>query len=271
MKKYIMLLLAMTFIFTLAIAQVGITAGVHYVEPNTDMDDDESIKVKIEYDGAFMDDALEIWGNLIYNNPLDSDADGDMEIEVEATYNFNDNMAAILDLCITMPMDSDKDGETWLTPGFRYKFEPSFDFFVRLDLPLILAGDEDTEAMDFVGLNLTMNLNRLRDKRGMADTWGCELKLENWLTEPSEDIFLNYLKITPYFEHEWFYGEIEIAMPLFEDGMDLEGMTITPLIDFNILPVDGLAVEFALPVSNLGADNDDDAIIGFSLGVKYSF
>lgn len=269
MKKILMLLLAMSLFsfMTIAADGLGLTVGVGYVEPDTDWDDDEYIKAEITYEAEFGD--IEVFGELIYNHPTDSDADGWMTIEGEGRYNFNGNMQGILNLFVEMPFDDDDDVEMWLTPGFQYMHTFGFgNFYARADIPLYLTGELD--AMDFVGLDFTFSLMRLRDKRDMPNTWGVELGLENWLTEPTEDIFLNYLTITPYYEHEWFYAELEVLMPLYEDGMDYEGMTITPEFDINIKPVDGLSLWINVPIQNIGAD-EGDAIIGFGVGVRYSF
>ena len=251
---------------------IGITVGVGYIEPCTDIDDDEIIAIKANYEG-YVTDELEVFGELLFLMPTDSDVDGAIVIELEGRYDFNANMRGFLNLWVDLPMDSDLETNIWLTPGFQYKQEAGFgDIYYRADLPLYLSGDFD--AMDFVGLDFTFSFLRLRDKRFMPDTYGLELGIKNWVAVPDEwwnDDFLQRLTITPYYEHEWFYGEVEIAMPLYDDGMDFEGLTITPLFDINILPVPGLALEVAFPLSNIGADNDEDTLVGFFIGVKYSF
>lgn len=277
MKRILMIFLAITLFTGMAFADdIGLTVGIGYIEPNTDADEDERLNAELTYEGEF--GAIEVFGEIIYSHPLGddekgADADGTMTIELEGAYNFNDNMKGILNLFVDMPLDSDIDETIWLTPGFQYKHTFGFgDIYARIDMPLYLGSELD--AMDFVGLDLTFSYGRLRDKLFMPNTWGIELALINWLTEPSDDdIFLEYLTFTPYYEHEWFYGEVEVVLPLYEDGMDFEGIHIIPYFDINILPVKGLSFWFNVPIEHIGADDTfvKDTVIGFGAGLRFSF
>lgn len=276
MKRFLIVLLALSLFTGMAFANIGLTVGAGYVEPNTDVDDDERIEFQVRYDAEF--GAIEVFGEVIVGIPTDSDKDGDMSIEVEGMYNFTPAMAGILNFIVDIPFDSDLDAVMWLTPGFQYRHGFGFgDFFARVDLPLFLAGDDDLDAMDFVGLDFTFSLMRLRDKRNMYGTWGFELGLQNWIETPGDDDFLNTMTLTPYIEHEWFYAEVEVVLPLYEDGFDIQGMSIIPEIEVNIVPVNGLSVWFNLPIHNIGADKEkstfgnDDVVVGFGAGVRFAF
>ena len=277
MKRVLMIVMALSLFVSVAFANegLGLTVGVGYIEPNLDGDDDEGLAIEVIYEGVFMDGKLEVEAELEYLHPMNSDLDGEINIEVEATYNFADNMAGILKLEVEMPLGDDEDVTIWLTPGYRHKFELGFGaLYAQADFPLYLAGAGD--AMDFVNFDLTFSLFRLRDYGG-EHGFGAELFLHNYLSNPDDDAdFLQGLTITPYFENELLYAELEIGMPLWKDGMKFVGLHIIPEVEVNVPPVSGLSVWLNIPISNVGVDEDmawfgKDAIIGFGVGVNYRF
>ena len=317
MKRLLLLVLAMSLIVGMAFADggIGLTVGVGYVEPNTDEDDDEFVPISVEYENVFMDGALEVTAELIYNQPLgkmpDPDdlnkevtKDGNMSIELEGLYNINENMAAILNFMVDMTFEEKKMMNMWLTPGFRYKQTFGFgDFWAQANVPLSLSGTvagiyidengqyydkdgklQDYAAMDFVNLELIFSFMRLRDK-GEGLGFGGELALKSCLSDATNDDadFLQYLHLTPYYENELLYAEMEVVMPLYKDGMKLTGLTIIPEIEVNLPPIQGLSVWLNVPISGIGADDvsaptldDPNATesamsFGFGVGVKFAF
>lgn len=289
MKRLFLLVVAMSLCMYMAFANedgLGLTVGAGFFEPNTDADadDDEVVPVGVLYEGTFMDEKLDVTAELIYTHPMDSKADGDIAVEVEGMYHFAENMAGILTLMVDNSLADNSDPTLWLAPGFRYKHTFGFgDLYARADVPLYLGMEENSSAMDIVLLKLTFNLMRLRDKLMTPGTWGAELGLDCILSEPTgnEDT-MQSLTITPYYETELLYGEVEVSVPMMENGMKSEGMTITPLVDINIPSVKGLAAVVKVPISGLGADdvvtdptkpNETKSAMtfGFGVGVKYSF
>jgi hypothetical protein len=294
MKRFLLLVLALTMLAGMAYAQekLGLTVGagvgipVLNTEDGQDMDM-ELIIPKVIYENDLTDE-MGIYVELeVLMSTNDDVEDLGAKLEIEFNYNINEAMTFFLKSNTELPFgDASPVGEyndklegvlsEYLTPGFRYNLMGDMPMWFRLDVPLYIAGGGD--AMDYVDLDFTYNLNRLRDKEMTPDTWGVELKANMHLSAPEEtmeaDNFLSLLTITPYYEMELLYGELEIVLPLYEDGMDTTGLTITPKVDINIPNVEGLALELALPITNLGADKDkggDDMRIGLGLLVKYSF
>ena len=278
MKRLFLIVLAMSLFVGMAFANegLGLTIGVGFVEPNLDLDDDEFLPIGVTYEGTFMGGQLELEAELEYLHPMNSDVDGTIEIDVEATFNFNDNMAGILNLLVEMPLGEDEDVEIWVVPGYRHKFEFGFGaLYAQADFPLYLAGSG--EAMDFVNCDLTFSLFRLRDY-GREHGFGAELALGMFLSNPNEDAdAVQGLTLTPYFENEMLYAELEIGVPLWTDGMKIQGLYIIPEVEVNIPPVQGLSVWVNFPISNIGVDEEmvgkdnTDMIMGFGAGVNYRF
>ena len=279
MKRVLMIVMALSLFVSVAFASdgLGFTVGVGYIEPNTDVEKDEESEISFEYEGVFMDGKLELIAELEYLHPLDSDKDGAMNIEIEGTYNINDNMAGILKLEVEMPLGKDEDVTIWLTPGYRHKFELGFGaLYTQADFPLYLGTSDEFSAMDFVNFDLTFSLFRLREYGG-EHGFGAELFLHNYLSNPDDDAdFLQGLTLTPYFENELLYAELEIGMPLWKDGMKSQGLHIIPEVEVNIPQVSGLSVWLNVPISNIGVDEKmategKDAIIGFGAGLNFRF
>jgi len=66
------------------------------------------------------------------------------------------------------------------------------------------------------------------------------------------------------------YTEVEVGLPLYEDGFDLEGMAIKPKFEMDIPPVNGLSMYLDVPISNIGADVGDP-VFGVGFGVNFNF
>ena len=269
MKRTLLLLFAISMLTSMLFAQVGLTvgAGIQIADFGADDLDPVIIIPKVIYEKE-INEQFEIYAEANHYVPTADGADGNLDLEVELTYNINENFSFFGKYNLDMSFADDADPEMYFTPGARYKLEGGMDMFFRLDLPLYLGTSGD--ALDTIGLDFTYSLMRLRDKRDMADTWGAELRLEMFISDAADEFSMNCLKITPYYETGLLYGELEINLPLVEDGMKTIGMTITPKVECNIPPVPGLGVWLDLPISNIGAD-DLDVAIGLEFGVKYSF
>ena len=94
----------------------------------------------------------------------------------------------------------------------------------------------------------------------------------NFLKHSDKDDFVENIQITPFYSTNSIYAEVEVNIPLFEDGMDTEGLTVTPRIDMK-MPIDGFSLWLELPISQIGADKDlvGNPILGTFFGVSFNF
>jgi hypothetical protein len=65
---------------------------------------------------------------------------------------------------------------------------------------------------------------------------------------------------------------VTFSIPAYEDGIKADGLSITPYVEYGIIP-DSLSAYLELEFSGLGADTDQGAKVGFTptIGVSYSF
>lgn len=264
MKRILILLLAMSMLVSVAFAVDGLKAGAGINIPDFDADDlDPIIEITVSYEND-LTDQISLFSEIKFEIPTAEDVDPWMNLEIEGKYKLNPNFDIFLGYRGWIPFDDDYDATGWLVPGVRYNMDI---MFFRLDLPMYLHGAGD--AFDILKMDFTYNFMRLRDKGG-CEGFGFEVALHCILDDPIESDFLQEMSITPYFENSLLYAEVEIRLPLMEDGFDLHGMTIIPEIEVNIPPVRGLSGWFNLPIRNIGADVGD-TVIGMGLGVRYSF
>ena len=292
MKKIFALLLAMTLICGVAFALDGLAVGAEYRIWNFDPGDDIDLSTQmmmrlgVHYEGAFLDEALELEGELGFYMINFDDMTNDLDIEIEARYNLDLSPASrltfILNSYTLIPFEDDFEVESWMTLGAKYKQEFGFgDMYFQVDVPFNLFDGYDPgfDAFDFVDLNFTISLFNERKDWGKVvdfpDGFGAELVMYNELAvpDPFEADFLQHLNITPFYSMNFWYAELEIGLPLYEDGMDFEGMFIKPKFEMDIPPVDGLSFWLDLPIRGLAADSDifGDPVIGIGLGVNYNF
>ena len=276
MKKIFALLLAMTMIVGVAFALEGLSVGAEYRIGNFDADPlgtAMDLRLDVNYEDYFMNDALEIEAEVGFLMNNFDDMTNDADIELEIRYNFTPAFQVLLNSWTLIPFDKDVDVTSWLTPGLKYKHGFGFgDLYVQADVPMYLAGAGD--ALDIIGLNFTISLFNERKFRGPVNDFplgfGGEIALYNILDDQFESDFLQNLTITPFFGAGLWYAEVEVGLPLVEDGFDHFGLTITPKFEIDLPPVDGLSLWLDLPVSNIGAE-EGDVVIGLGFGVNFKF
>jgi hypothetical protein len=265
MKRVFVLLLTLSLLTSLAFALEGLTVGAGVLFDDLGADDIEpSIQVQASWEGDITED-LFLFSELTFTQPTADDADGMLDIILELTYNLNDCFNLYLQNWTFIPFADGADVYSWIVPGAM--FTQSFgcgSLFYRLDLPLLVMSDGD--PFDTIGLDFTFSALRLRDK-GWGNGFGFQVALYCIL---SDSDFLQTATITPYIETDLYYAELEIGIPLYEDGFKNSGLFITPEIEFNLPPVDGLSIWLNAPISNIGAD-DGDVVFGLGLGLKYYF
>ncbi|MCL2047083.1 MAG: hypothetical protein FWG88_11970 [Oscillospiraceae bacterium] len=263
MKKITTLLFATILLCSVAFALDGLTIGAEYRIHNFDADEISEVmdmRVNVSYEGAFLEDALELEAEVGFGMQNFDDMRTGMDIELEFRYNLNvapnSTFGIILNSLTHIPFD-DVDGyvtprgfETkpvsWLSPGF--KFGQQFDFgkiIFQADVPFIFIHDV-LDPFDVVNLDFTLSILNERKGRGLyqrgnvsgfANGFGAELKMQNILKDSDDSDFAQRLEITPFFGHNFLYAEVEVGLPLYEDGLDLEGMTIKPKFEMDI-PLD---------------------------------
>jgi hypothetical protein len=157
-----------------------------------------------------------------------------------------------------------------VTPAIRYTHDlGDMSFFGQAAFPSLLfaAGDDiDISPFDIVGFDFTVGMNMGLD----AGLLGFELTLENIIRDELFDMdFVQHLSLLPNFTFADLplYVEAEIRIPLYEDGMDWEGLSIIPEVRYNVM--DNLQVFFNLPIS--GIASEFDVILGLGVGVQFSF
>ncbi|MCL2411327.1 MAG: hypothetical protein FWC97_06755 [Treponema sp.] len=152
---------------------------------------------------------------------------------------------------------------SWLVPGVRYTHELSrLSFFGQLDIPFVLFSDGEIGAFDITHLDLIFGV---RSELG----FGFDIELINWLNRPEQwrSGFFQFLTLTPFFDTGRIYGEVALRIPVFEDGVDIIGMTFTPEIRF-IFNVFQAFLNFEM--SRIGAEfGETGTAIG--MGLKFRF
>ena len=290
MKKIFMLLFAMTMLYGMAFAIDGLSVGVEYgifdfeaEEISSEMD----LRFHVGYEGSYVDDALELEAEVGFVMQNFDDMANGLDFEVEARYFLNLGAASKLGLILNsithIPFDEEKylfvdepyfgfvnKAQSWLRPGVKYGQEFNFgNLFLQVDVPFIVV-DDLYDALDIVGLDFTLSILNERDER---NGFGGEIKMINILKhEEDPDIdFARQLNITPFWGSGNFYAEVEVTLPLMEDGFDALGLDIVPKFEMNLPAMTGLSLWVEGAFRMVGADWDDAPIIGASLGATFKF
>ena len=267
MKRILILVLAMSMLVSAAFAVEGLSAGAGMIIPDFDAEDlDPIIVITVGYEADFTDQ-VSLFSELNFYIETAEDVDPSMSLELEVRYGLNPNLDFFLGYQGWIPFDSDIDAQGWLVPGARYNMD---NMFFRLDFPMLLHAGDAFDAFDIINMDFTYNLFRLRG-HGEVEGFGLEVGLHCLLVHPADDFdFMQSASITPYFENALLYAEVEIVLPLVEDGFDFIGLSIIPEIEVNIPAVKGLSGWLNLPIHGIGRDGVDP-VIGMGLGVRFAF
>jgi hypothetical protein len=83
------------------------------------------------------------------------------------------------------------------------------------------------------------------------------------------DDFVQNLHIFGSYRTDNFFAKLTIGIPLFEDGIDRLGISITPEVAYTFDM--GLKFYAALPIFGISAYYDDSIGVGLTIGTKFSF
>ena len=290
-KKNFTLLFAIAMIYAMAFATVdGLTVGAGLAIYDFDAEDvskDMMAGFYGAYETSFMDEAFEIDLEVGLSRFYLDDKTNIVDIEIEATYNIEFDVASrlsfILNSYTLLPFHDDLDVTSYLTPGVKLRQTLGFgDIYFKVDVPFNLVNADYSnvhDTFDFVGLDFTFSIfnERKTNYRGnvhkFPNGFGGELKMCNVLNHPDDETgFVDYLHITPFYTKDFIYVEAEVCIPLQKNGIDTEGLTVTPKIEMDA-PINGLGVWFEFPISQIGADKDltGKTIFGTFFGVSYNF
>jgi hypothetical protein len=182
-------------------------------------------------------------------------------LENETFIPFADDKAAPLNVALDYA-DVESRASNWLIPGLRFTQELKGigNFYAQLDFPLYLAGAED--PLSLIGLDFRLTL--------FTDAgFGIEVFIQNSIKNADgEASFCDYVYLTPSYGYGPFYGVFGVGIPAYKDGIDNEGFTLTPGVQYAI--IDAVTVYTALIVSQLKPPWNPPAF-GLNFGVVYSF
>ena len=275
MKKIFTLIFAMIMICGTALANGDIIVGLDVELPDLQEADHVNSRAYASYYGLFMDDVFALFAEASFLMTDFRDLQTGMSLEVGLSYNLsfaNDNyMNFVLNSYTEMPFDINGSVYSELTPKvlFGHRTKAVGFLYFQVDVPFTLV-DEDVNAFDEVGLDFSLKLFRRRGKEtGYPDGFGFKTKLQTNLN--GADYFFYNLRFVPYFARNIFYSEVEVNIPIFENGMDEKGVSIIPEIDIGIPILDKLSLWLNLPISQIGAGNGNNIKAGLGMGVKFSF
>ena len=272
MKK-VFLLLAMT-LCVMVYAVDGLYVGTDFEIGNFGADEistEMGLRFFVGYEGVFMDEALTLDAEIGFNMEDFDNMSNGLDIEVEFGYYFTDSLGFHLNSYTDIYFGEEADEpESWLAPGLSYNLLGDFPMFFRVDVPMLLMADE-MDALDTIKLDFTISFLKERELAYQThDGFGAEIQLLNILSDKDDSGFLETLLLTPFYSAGDIYFEAEIGLPLYEKGMDIEGLTITPLMEMYIPALDGLSCYLKLPISNIAAEAGD-TVIGLGFGFKFAF
>ena len=222
-----------------------------------------------------MDDTIELFAEAGFIMTDLSNIQTGMGLEVEPAYNLglaNENLLSfMLNSYTEMTFDKIESIYSELTPKILfglYTRALGYVYF-QADLPIVLH-DEDVKAFDDVGLDLAVKLFRRRGKKTRYDDgYGFKAKLQTKLNGADE--FLYNFYTVPYFASGILYGEVEVNIPIFKNGIVEKGISIIPEIDIDIPNFERLAFWLNLPIDQIGKGNGNNTIVGMGMGVTFKF
>jgi len=202
----------------------------------------------------------------------------DVSAEVGVNFEFGDNMATELDFefdfaynlavsdegLLTFGLNFNSDH--WLSPRVGYTHDlGGMAFFGELELPI------DFDTYDNLGDHIRMNLTAGMTMGMDPGILGFDATLEMVLQEggDSPDDTVQWLSLLPNFTFAALplYVEMEVRIPLMEDGMDNSGISLIPEVRYGV--TDALEVWLNMPMRHV--TGDPDLTLGLGLGVQFSF
>ena len=158
--------------------------------------------------------------------------------------------------------DVEKVASSWLIPGIRFTQELRGlgTFYAEVDIPLYVAGEEDSFSLIGLDFNFTLNTDF---------GFGIEASIKNAIKNADgEASFFEYLYLTPSYIIGPVYASLGVGIPTYENGIDKAGFSLTPSVQYAISY--DVTAYLTLLVSQLKLSLAPPAF-GLSLGVLYSF
>jgi len=281
MKKFAILFLAVCLAGGTVMAQeegLGLYVGAELTIPDFEYAGDLMlIRPYLGYESSF--DAIDLNAELGVDVLMgESDSIMGLDLNIGAGYNLSVGDASTLTLglgtWVFFPFDDKKGMYTENTPygvaspsfsslslhlNVGAMFTQTMDFgdlYFGIDLPFVLV-EKDINPFDYAELQFTAGTDT---EIGL----GAGLILYGLIQEEAD--FIQLLEIfASYTTGPVFFG-VTFGIPLYENGFDNEGLTITPEIEFSF--DFGLSLYASLPVSGVSTDTTS---IGLTVGAKFSF
>jgi len=225
------------------------------------------IMPELNYKGFFMGDALEFDANLGVPFSLSPEFRLGLDFDIELTYDIGPlsligkNMLAIPmiknDWSLYSPMFGTWYNET--RDNFIPKVKYSFFFnagtlFLQANLPIRIVPD----AFEYIGMHFSLGW---KGENGLSlQVWECNYP------KPYAEFFQDIELIASY-ESALFYGEVDIDIPTYEDGIEYSGIEVN--LEFEFKFANGFKAYASLPIRNLGSLHYD-INYGLSVGLKKS-
>jgi hypothetical protein len=148
------------------------------------------------------------------------------------------------------------EGKDTFTPKLKYDFYfNTGTLYLQTNLPINILPD----AFGFVNMHLCLGW---KGGNGL----GLEISEYNFLKPKAE--FFQRLNLRVSYETASFYGDLGIGIPTYERGIELNGITISPKVEFTF--TNKFKAYASLPIMRLGSDYYD-TIFGLAIGVKKNF
>jgi hypothetical protein len=296
LKKIAILLFAVVLAGGTVIAQensnegTGFSLGVELIVPDLEYAEDSMIiRPFVEFGKSF--DAFDIYAGLGVPITLAEDETlAGIDFNLEGTYNLAigdaSSIAFTIGTWVYLPFDNDKGMQTdymyfgtgpgsaatewgWSELGMHFNLGVEYiysldfgDLYLGIAMPFNLISPEDPFKTAELHLTAGMDL-----EAGL----GFGLTFYGWIGDSDAGDFAQDIDIFLTYEKGPLFFALTIGLPIYEDGFELEGLRITPEIEFGF--DFGLSLYAGLPVSGIGAneDNSDGPVIGLTFGVKFNF
>jgi len=275
MKRFLVFFLVLVLGAGFAAAQdVGLTVGLEFGLGNVGKayggDVAPYLMPMLIYENAFIDGALDLYGELDYTLGFSKELNAKGEevlpqslyIDLSVGYNLSLGDASTLSFILENQFDtielSPSDLVTGIfTPAIRFNqgFDDFGDIYVQVGFPITYfpnVKDADTST----GLDSTI---------GWSSSFGLGLEaIVYTLIAPSEAAGYVGFETTVSYENDAVYCELNAYFP---SDIKAEGITITPEFDYSFGSLTAyLFIEFA----GIGSDGGE-VVITPAIGIKYSF
>jgi hypothetical protein len=293
MKKIVVLLSAFALVGAFAFAQeedagIGLTVLMNFgIDDLGDVDERTPvIAPELEYENAFLEGALDVYGDLAYTVSIGEDETvQSFDLEVELGYNLSLSGVSILSIILneqnsfqTSPEVEDTETETPFSGIFEsaLKFNQGFgfgDIFAKVGLPIVYAyGEKDGDP--FTNIYLTLGYSG-----GVGPgTFGLELTPFSYNIDPVNELGFGKGAEAGLFAHDadlstfglllsyeladTFYAEVDIKAY----DPEFKVFAITPEFNYFLN-----RFTFKISAEFLKVDGVDDVYVSPSIAVGYSF